>query len=78
MSEEEIVIAYLMHWGHAYIVHFGLWMSILFGMTFYKEGLKEIEISDLPRMFRLAFVISAGLSVFSSHSHMHYLLGLMK
>lgn len=71
-------MSYLITWGHAYVIHFGFWMSILFAMTFYKEGLKDIEVTDLPKMFRLAFILAAGLSIFSSHSHMHYLMGFLK
>jgi hypothetical protein len=69
-------MSYLISWSHIYLVHFGFWMSLLFGMTFYKEGLKDIDMSDFPRMFRTGFVLSAIMSIFSSHSH--HLMEFMK
>ena len=63
---------YLVEWGHAYITHFGAWVSFMFGATIYKDGLPE-NTSKVFSWFKVALVLALVLSIFSSHSHIHYL-----
>lgn len=55
-------------------------MSLLFGITVYKEGLQDLQVKDLPRQFVLALILSSILAIFSGYSHTHYsaFLGLIK
>ena len=68
------MLAYLISWGHLYVVHFGAWVTFAFGATIYKNGLPELK--NLPSMFKTTVIIAAILSVFSSHSH-HYLTNII-
>ncbi len=64
------MIPYLVQWAHMYVVHFGAWMTFAFGMTLYKNGLPNLK--DLFTQLKTALILSAILSIFSSHSH-HYI-----
>ncbi len=61
---------YYVHWAHAYSVHFGLWVTYSIAMTIYRDGLPNVK--DLPGLLKTALVIASVLSIFSSHSHVHY------
>jgi cell division protein FtsL len=68
------MIGYLISWGHLYVVHFGVWMTFTFAATIYKKGLPDLK--NLPALLKTAVVISAILSIFSSHSH-HYMTNVI-
>lgn len=63
------MIEYLLHWMHAYIVHFGIWMAMLVGFEIYKNGLPETK--KMPGIFKSAFILAIIISVFSSHAQTH-------
>jgi hypothetical protein len=69
-------MGYFEHWGHMYLIHFGVWLTFMFGTTVYKSGIPSTK--DLPILFKSAIILSLVLSAFSSHSHTHYLMGLIK
>jgi hypothetical protein len=69
-------LSYLVQWGHTYLIHFGAWVSFMFGASIYKEGLPELK--SVPNMFKTAIILSAFLSAFSSHSHTHYIAHFVK
>jgi len=62
---------YLTTWFHAYIIHFSGWISLMFGTHFYNNGIEKFE--DIKPLFKVAFITSAILSLFSSQAHTHYL-----
>jgi hypothetical protein len=62
---------YMITWGHAYLMHFGAWVSFAFGATVYKNGLPEPK--KIPSMVLSAVTLAAIVAIFSSHSHTHYL-----
>jgi hypothetical protein len=62
---------YFIQWGHAYIVHFGAWVSFALAANLYKNGLPEPR--KLPSIILAAVVLAAVASIFSSHSHTHFL-----
>jgi hypothetical protein len=62
--------SYLINWFHAYLVHFGVWVSLISGSSLYQKGLPEMK--RLPNMFKTVLILSAVLAIFSSHSHVHY------
>ena len=61
---------YLLNWGHAYILHFGLWVTMLTLFSVHKDGLPE-QWSSMRNMLRSVVVLSTVMSVFSSHSQTH-------
>ena len=61
---------YFIDWAHAYSVHFGLWVTFCLARTVYNDGLPDIN--KLPGLLKSALAIATVLSVFSSHSHVHY------
>jgi hypothetical protein len=63
------MVEYLLHWMHAYIAHFGIWMTLLVVFDIYKNGLPEPN--KIPVIFKSAFVLAAIASVFSSHAQTH-------
>jgi len=65
------MMTYLSNWFHAYFVHFGFWVSFTLACTVYKDGAPEFKA--LPNLFKVAIVLSAILSLFSSHSQAHFL-----
>lgn len=65
-------MSYFTDWGHAYVVHFGAWISFMFAATVYKNGLPEKTDAVIP-LLKTAIVLALILSIFSSHSHTHYL-----
>lgn len=64
-------MGYFVQWGHAYVMHFGAWVSFICGTSIYKSGLPELK--DVSKMLKTAFLLSLVLSIFSSHSHTHYI-----
>lgn len=70
------MLDYFTQWGHMYIMHFGAWVSFMFGTTIYKNGLPDII--DLPKMLKTSAILAVVLSIFSSHSHSHYLSHFVK
>ena len=62
---------YFAHWAQIYLTHFGAWVSFMFAASIYKSGLPELK--DLANMFKVVVILALVLSVFSSHSHNHYL-----
>jgi hypothetical protein len=63
------MIDYLLHWMHAYIVHFGIWMTMLVGFDIYKNGLPAPE--KIKGIFKSALILAVIISVFSSHAQTH-------
>ena len=66
-----MILAYIISWTHLYVMHFGAWMTLLAGGTVYKDGLPKK--SEIWPMLQSALILSLILSLFSSHSHAHYL-----
>lgn len=62
---------YFVQWGHAYLMHFGAWVSFMIGAQVYKTGLPQLK--DLSGMFKVSLILATVLSAFSSHSQNHYL-----
>jgi hypothetical protein len=65
---------YLIHWGHLYVVHFGVWMTFMFAAAIYLNGIPNLQ--KLPAMLKSAVIIAAIMSIFSSHSH-HYMTNII-
>lgn len=65
---------YLIQWAHMYIVHFGIWVTFMFGITMHSNGIPHLK--ELPDMFKTSMILSAILSIFSSHSHHHFMTHL--
>jgi hypothetical protein len=61
---------YFVNWAHIYSVHFGIWVVFSIGCTIYRDGLPNVK--DLGSLLKTALAVSTILSVFSSHSHVHY------
>ena len=68
------MLHYLVQWGHMYVIHFGVWMTFLFAADVYKNGMPTLD--KLPTMFKTALILSATLSLFSSHSQ-HYIAHIL-
>lgn len=64
-------MSYFINWAHAYSVHFGVWVTFVVGCTIYRDGAPSPK--KLPGLLESALAIAAILSVFSSHSHVHYI-----
>jgi hypothetical protein len=47
----------------------------MFGASIYKDGIPAKE--KIVPMLKVAFILAPILSLFSSHSHIHYLTNLM-
>lgn len=62
---------YFVQWGHTYVMHFGAWVSLMFTVQIHKVGI--LPASSIRTYLGRALVLAAVLSVFSSHSHNHYL-----
>ncbi len=60
---------YFLSWMHAYITHFGMWMSLISGFAIYKDGLPKVK--KMWPMFQSILVLSAVMAAFSSHSQTH-------
>jgi len=67
---------YFINWGHAYIVHFGVWFSFAFACSIYKSGIPEPK--NLGGMLSSAVILSAILGIVSSHSQIHFLTQFVK
>jgi hypothetical protein len=69
---------YFIEWGHHYVVHFGVWVTLGMAATVYKDGLPKAK--NIPGLLKSAVIVSLIMSIFSSHSHIHYLsfLGAVK
>ena len=64
-------MTYLLEFLHAYSMHFGFWMTFIFAMSFYKNGMpSRHEIGD---KLITAAILSSILSIFSGHSQAHYI-----
>lgn len=66
-----MILEYLSNWLNTYVVHFGAWVTFASACHIYKTGVTETE--NLGKVFRNILIISSILSLFSSHSHMHYM-----
>ena len=64
------MVEYFSQWFHMYLMHFGAWVSFMFGASIYKNGLPELK--SLPNMFKVVILLALFLSVFSSHSQNHW------
>lgn len=64
-------IEYFIAWGHAYLVHFGAWVSLIIAATIHKDGAPEP--SRLKGIIISAVALASIAAAFSSHSHAHYL-----
>lgn len=62
---------YLMRWAHEYIVHFGCWMAYAVAIDMYKNGAPKIK--NVKKLLKSAAIVAAILSIFTSHSVVHYL-----
>jgi len=60
---------YLLNWMHAYITHFGMWMSLIAGFAIYKDGIPKVR--KMWQLLKSIFVLSAVMATFSSHSQTH-------
>lgn len=63
--------AYLLQWLHAYISHFGAWVTFGLGVSVSKYGAPKLE--DLFPLLKVVIVISLIGGLFSSNSQIHYL-----
>ena len=63
------MIEYLLHWMHAYMVHLGIWTSLLVGFEIYKNGLPPYK--KIPDIFKSAITLAVIISLFSSHAQTH-------
>lgn len=60
---------YLLHWMHAYIVHFGVWMNVLIAFHVYHNGLPDPR--KIPSVFKSAGILAIFISVLSSQAQTH-------
>jgi len=67
---------YFVQWGHAYLVHFGAWVSLALAAMLHKNGIPEPK--KLPSIILSAVLLAAFAAIFSSHSHAHYLQHFVK
>jgi hypothetical protein len=65
---------YFIQWGHLYVIHFGVWVTLLCGMDVHENGLPKLK--DLLSKLKTALIMACVLSIFSSHSH-HYLTNIL-
>jgi hypothetical protein len=63
--------SYLIQWLHAYIAHFGAWVSFALGCTIWKIGVPKL--SALKTTFEAILVVALIGALFSSNSQVHYL-----
>lgn len=63
------VLEYVVHWANAYVIHFGLWMTLLVAFDIYKNGLPEPK--KIRSIFESAAIMSTLISIFSSHAQTH-------
>lgn len=61
---------YFIQWAHTYSVHFGAWVTFVIACSVYKTGAPSPK--KLSGLLKSALTIATILSVFSSHSHVHY------
>lgn len=69
-------MAYYINWFHLFVIHFGMWVTFMFGATIMKGEIPEPD--KLWKLFKSVVILAALLSVFSSHSHVHYLSNFLK
>lgn len=67
---------YFLQWGHAYLLHFGAWISFSIGATVAKSGLPKPK--DIPMILLSSVILAAVVAIFSSHAHTHYLSHFIK
>ena len=60
---------YLISWMHAYIAHFGMWVSLIAGFAIYKDGIPKVK--KMLDLFLSVLVLAAVVAAFSSHSQTH-------
>jgi hypothetical protein len=65
------MVEYFTEWGHTYLMHLGAWVSFGIGATVMKNGLPMSK--EIPKIMLSCIILAAVVSVFSSHSHNHYL-----
>ena len=63
---------YTIQWLHTYVIHFGAWASLLIIADVYKKGLPE-SVKGFITLLSGVLAIAAIGSLFSSHSHTHYM-----
>lgn len=68
------LLTYISIWLNLYIVHFGALLAGMFVLTIHSRGLPHMK--ELPDLFKTATILSAALSIFTSHSHHHFMLHL--
>jgi len=68
---------YLLSWIQAYVMHFGAWVVFCIVCTIYRDGVPE-DLTNLPKLLKISLILSAILSLFSSHSHLQYLTQFVK
>ena len=64
-------MAYLILWSHIYLIHFGAWVTFCLATTVMKNGVPHIR--EIPKILLAAVIMAAVMSVFSSHSHTHFI-----
>lgn len=68
------MLHYLAMWAHMYVVHFGVWVTLLCFLDVHENGLPKPK--DMLTKLKTALLLAAVLSIFSSHSH-HYLANIL-
>jgi hypothetical protein len=70
------VSGYIAEWGHTYIVHLGVWVSLIVTRHAMVHGITSVY--DSFRLVRNALVLGALVGLFSSHAHNHIRSHFMK
>jgi hypothetical protein len=70
------VETYLLNWMHAFISHFGIWVTLIAAATIYKDGAPKMK--KIVPMIKSVLVLAGILSLFSSHSQTHLLSHFLK
>jgi hypothetical protein len=69
------MMSYYINWFHLFVIHFGMWVSFMFGAKVMKGEIPEPE--QLLKLLKSVVILAVVLSVFSSHSHAHYISHLL-
>jgi len=59
---------YFIQWSHVYSAHFGAWVTFVVASSVHKKGVPK----NIWPLLKSALAMSAVLSLFSSHAHVHY------
>jgi hypothetical protein len=62
------MVNYFISWAHVYIIHFGAWISFMIAASVHKNGVEAMPDKLIYRVM----ILSAFVSIFSSHAHNHY------